>query len=228
MTCLAPTAFANPAQVQQTYFGVARDGQGQITYQERHKAAFLGNKVQKARTEYLNKDGQVIGELESDFRQSLNVPNYHFNDLRDGSSHGITLEGDNYVVWRKMKNKDKEQKVFAKSKFSPDTLVVGCQGLHYDLANRLQDLNDKKKIPIKYLIPGKLDYYSFTMTKQGEDQDHIYLKISIDSIFLKIFTSALELKYRKSDLKLLQYSGLSNIPSDSGDTQNVKIDYAYR
>lgn len=46
-------------------------------------------------------------------------------------------------------------------------------------------------------------------------------------MFLRLFVSSIELKYRKADKRLLAYKGLSNIPSDEGEIQTVSIDYNY-
>lgn len=227
MTVLLSPALQAQALTPLVYTGEARDKKEQVVYIEKHRADFLAKKIQKARTEYVRQDGQLIAVIESDFKENVTVPNYVFKDERNGSSHGITMDGDKYVVWNQEKGKDKEQKIYLKSDFDKEDLVVGCQGLHYYLLDNLSVLRDKKKLSVKYIIPGRLDFFSFTLKIKNEDEEFIHLRLSINSIFLKLFASDLDIKYRKSDLRLIEYSGPSNLLDDSGGTQNVKIKYSY-
>ncbi|MBY0470904.1 hypothetical protein K2X30_07005 [bacterium] len=222
---------AQPAQakvLRESYLGIAKDDSGKGSYQERHQVEFANNRVQTARTTYANSDGKVIGELTSDFRKMITTPEYSYKDLRDQSSHGIRIDGNQLIVWRQNKGAEREEKSFARDEFDPEALIVGCQGLHYYLIDHLDELRKKKEIPIKYLMPGKLDYYSFTLKMNGEDEKNIYIKITIDNIILRLLTSSLELQYSKADRRLVKYSGLSNITNDQGQIQQVVIDYAYK
>lgn len=230
LSFIAALVFSIPLYaVQQTekYASVARDSKGEVSYQEQHEVSFSDRRVQKASTQYLNPKGQVIGELTSDFTKLVTIPDYEYRDLRTGSSHGIKIDGESITLWRKDKDGELEESHFSKDKFSKDTLVVGCQGLHYYLIDKLDLVRQKKAIPIKYFIPGKLDYFSFTLRLGHEDDKYIYLRLSVDSLFLKPFISALDLKYSKADRRLVQYSGLSNITNNRDQVQKVTIDYKY-
>jgi hypothetical protein len=212
----------------ENYTGVAKDKKGNFSYEERHHASFDGQKIQTAKTEYVDADGKTIGELSSDFRKQVSTPEYQFKDLRHNLSHGIVLDGDKYILWKQDKGGPREEKVFLKSDFKKDVLVFGCQGLHYYLIDNLSALKERKDgISIKYMMPGKLDYYSFTLKLKSEDADYVYLKLTINSIFLKLFAPSLDLKYRKSDNRLVDYSGLSNITDAKDKVFNVDISYKY-
>ncbi len=221
-------ALAQAWAEKQIYTSIAVDSKSTVVYKEKHTAEFLDGKIKTAQTEYSNSEGKLIGLLESDFRVNVAVPSYTYKDLRSESSHGISFEDGKYVVWRQEKDGKREQKIFRQSDFSDQALIVGCQGLHYYLIDHLPSVKEKKQVSIKYLMPGALDYYSFTLTFAGEDSDYVHLKLKVDNVILRLFTSELKLKYRKADLRLVEYSGLSNIVDDRGEMQNVVIKYTYR
>lgn len=209
------------------YSSTARNKNGELTYKEQHKVLFNDQKVLTANTMYLDASGKVIGEMSSDFTKMITTPDYEYKDLRSGISHGIKIDGENIKLWHKNKTGQLAETTFFKNQFAKEALIVGCQGLHYYLIDNLDLVKEKKTIPIVYFMPGKLDYYKFTLKLDREDSDFIYLKLSIDSFILKLFTSSLDLKYRKSDRRLIQFSGLSNITDDKDQLQKVVIDYNY-
>lgn len=220
-------SFGNNNNNIEKYSATARDEKNAIAYLESHEVTFKGQSVQTAKTRYLDSNQNSIGEMSSDFTQRITLPNYEYKDFRNGISHGIRLENNKIILWSKEKDGKIEKTEFQQDSFSPEVLLVGCQGLHYYLIENLENLKKIKEIPIAYFIPGKLDYYNFTLKFVKEQDDYIYLKLTIDNLFLKMFASSLELKYRKSDKRLIQFSGLSNITDSKNQMQNVSIDYNY-
>jgi hypothetical protein len=209
------------------YSSVARNKDSQIAYREDHHVEFASTRVQNAKTVYLDSNKKPIGEMNSDFSKKITLPDYTYADLRNGSSHGIRLNNNKIALWRKDKDKKEESREFDESQFKADTLIVGCQGLHYYLIENMDQIRSRKKIPVAYFMPGKLDYYNFTLTVEKEDDQFLYLNLSINNLIFKMFTSSLKMKYRKSDRRLVEYSGLSNITDDKNQLQNVVIEYAY-
>ncbi|MBW2483812.1 MAG: hypothetical protein JRF05_00455 [Deltaproteobacteria bacterium] len=210
------------------YEGVARNADGKVLYIEKHKAEFnKEGKIARATTNYVREDGELIGVLKSDFTKAVTAPDYLFRDLRDGSEHGIRLNDKDLILFKKEKDGQEQQKAFNKAKFDEGVLLVGCQGLHYYLIDHLEEIKSREKIPIKFLIPGKLTYYSFIMYYQDENDGIVKLKIKISNFFLRLFAPTLDVLYRKSDRKLLKYFGVSNLLDDKGELQKVSIEYKY-
>lgn len=209
------------------YSSVAQSKSGTTVYQERHEVVFLDRRVQKANTQYFDPSGRLMGVMSSDFSSKVTIPDYEYYDLRTGLSHGIRLAGDKMTMWRKGRDGKIESSYFFEGKFPKEALLVGCQGLHYYLIENLDLVRERGTIPIIYFMPGKLDYYKFTLRMDREDEEYIYLKVSIVNFILRLFTSSLDLKYRKSDRRFVQYSGLSNITDNKDQMQNVRIDYKY-
>jgi hypothetical protein len=222
------TAHSSFASYDLIYEGVARNADGKVLYIEKHKAEFNEDgKIAIATTNYFRENGELIGVLNSDFTKAVTAPDYLFRDLRDGSEHGIRLLGKELILFKRDKDGKEQKKVFNKSDFDESVLLVGCQGLHYYLIDHLEEVKRRGKIPIKFLIPGELTYYSFIMYYEDENDGIVKLKIKISNFFLRLFAPALEVLYRKSDRKLLQYFGVSNLQDDDGELQKVSIEYKY-
>lgn len=219
---------AASAEARETYVGTAKDNSGKVAYLEKHSVEFSpSGKVQESVTEYTRSSGEVFGRLKSNYRERITAPSYSFEDLRDGSSHGLDFKDGQYVLWSESKDKKRKEAVVDSKKIGEGALVVGCQGLHYYLIDNLDKLDRERAMPIKYLIPGKLDYYSFVMSVDREDSEYVYLKISVQNRILRLFVSSLYIQYRKKDRRLISYEGLSNIPADNGDMQNISLRYEY-
>jgi hypothetical protein len=210
-----------------SYTSIAKNQKKQVQYKEKHTAEFDGVKPLTAKTEYSDNNDKIIGVMESNFTKNITTPEYEFKDVRTGESHGITLDENNYILWRKTKDGAKEEKKFNRKDMDKDALVVGCQGLHYYLIGNLETIQKQKTMPIKYFMPGRLDYYRFNLKVEKEDEEFIYLKLSINNFVLKMFTDSLNMKYSKLSKNLVYYSGLSNITDDKGELQNVYIEYTY-
>jgi hypothetical protein len=223
-----PFAAHASQSVTEVFRSTAVGKNSQVIYRELHRAEFgPGRRILSAKTEYLRDNGEKIAEMKSGFALSVTSPEYEYKDLRDGSVHGLRREDGDYLLYRQDKGKPRQDKRIKKSYFKDGVLVVGCQGLHYYLIGNLETIRQKRHIPIKYLIPGKLDYYSFHLHFDREDDQYVHLRVNIDNLVLRMFTSDLKMTYDKKTNRLVRYSGLSNIPDDKGDMQNVTIDYRY-
>lgn len=220
---------ASAAARTEHYTGLAKDDSGKLVYREEHVAIFDANgRIQTARTTYFDPNGSRIAELESDFRESLLSPRSSFQDFRDGSSHGSESREGNLVLWRKAgADKPLEEEIILKDKLGTEEGVAGCQGLHYSLGQYLPSLREKKELTYKFLIPGKLDFFRFGLRLEKEEGNELHMRLSANSVFIRIFAGAMKLQYDKNMLRLQRYEGVSNLTDAKGNTQDVRIEYLY-
>lgn len=226
-TILLASASANSDETIEKYSGTAKNKKGEIVYIENHTTSFNDKgRVLKAETDYVDKNGTLLGHISSDFTSKLTAPAHAYTDARTKEQHGIRYDGDKIILFLKEKNGKEETKTFT-NEIAEGGIIVGCQGLHYYLRENFDDVVSKKSIPVKMLIPGKLDYYSFNMKYIGEKDGLVEFNIAIDSFFLKLFAPSLTIKYDKATRHLVHYEGLSNILDADGEIQNVEITYDY-
>jgi hypothetical protein len=210
-----------------TYKGTAMK-RNRLAYTENHVVKYdKKGKLISAETTYKDPEGKVISILKSDFRKSLTAPDHIIKDFRTGNVQGLRINPDNIILFNHDLNEKEEVKEL-KNEPGDDRLAFGCQGLNYYLLKNLDSFKKKKKIPIKFLIPGKLTAYDFEVEYMGESKDGIVdIEIKIQSWLLKIFAPKLKVKYDQNKQRIIWYKGLSNITDKRGRDQKVIITYEY-
>ncbi len=217
------TAFGKPLK---EYRGEATRN-GRLIYVEHHRLTYdRSKKLLFAETIYKNPDGQTIVELKSDFRESLTAPSHTITDYRTGEVQGLKRENGSLILFTK--NKDGKEATKLLKEESPERgLMVGCQGLNYYILENLDSIDAQAVLPVRFLIPGKLDYYDFQMRQVGQSERSLDFEIEVKNWFLALFAPTLEVKYDRVNKRILRYEGLSNIKDDKGKNQNVTIEYFY-
>jgi hypothetical protein len=209
------------------YRGEARVD-GRLVYVEKHVVQLDGaGRLLQATTRYEDPTGRPIADLESDFRTSLTVPSHVIHDHRTGNRQGLRREGDRIVLFDADPGQPERTRTLG-VRDADGRMLVGCQGLNYYLLANLEHLDPTARLPLRFLIPGKLDYYDFMLQKTGESADGIVaFEIAIQNWFLRMFAPKLEVKYDKQAGHIVWYHGLSNLVDDHGNTQVVTITYQY-
>jgi len=207
--------------------GTARSG-GKVVYIEKHRLELdASGKLLTAKTRYESPDGKPIAELESDFTRSLMVPDHVMRDLRTGGEEGLRREGAALILFDRVKGKDERTRTLT-SKDAEQRILVGCQGLNYYVLNNLDSFSGETVVPLRFLIPGKLDYYDFDMREvESPDKNLAEFEIKIRNWFLKLFAPSLRVRYDRATKRIVWYEGISNLLSDSGSNQKVEIEYRY-
>lgn len=226
---IASAALANGNTKTLNFDGVAKNNKGEIVYLESHVAKFDGDKVQTSVTTYFDVDKKIIAELKSDYKKSLFLPDYTFNDFRNGMEHVVELkEGKLYVKARKKTDAKVETKEFE----TKDNMISG-QGFHYYIREHLAQFMEDKDKDVRFVMPGLLDSFSFNIWPTREPaavvpaENVITLKMAVNSWVLKIFVSQITMTYDKVKKYLLTYQGISNLETLDGKTQDVNISYTY-
>jgi hypothetical protein len=226
---LFPVASAGASFVEK-YEGTAKDLDGRLVYREVHEVTYdsapPSGRVQVARTRYLNPDGSIRAELDSEFTGPSFLPSYTFKDHKLGVLEGVKLESDSekLEVFHQQKRK--------KIAFKPDW--VSGQGFHYFSRASLEKIAAGEKRLLEFLIPSRLENFSFRIRK-GEagterrrpDQREIDVVLEVQNWLLRIFAPKITATYDMDSRRLLRYLGPSNIQTEKGDVQTVRIEYQY-
>jgi hypothetical protein len=219
------TIFAARTEI---YKGVAKSN-GKIVYTEKHTVSFDDkDRVQTAVTEYFSPDEKLIADLKSNFSKSLTAPEHSFVDHRTQDAHGIRGEGEKVVMYSIHKGGKEKTKVVPAPAPGQDRLLFGCQGMHYYLRENMEMVNEKRQLPLLFLIPGQLDTYDFKLKYIKETANLVDYDVEIDGSFLlRLVAPKLEITYDKEKKQLIRFKGPSNLLDDKGKTQKVEITYEY-
>jgi hypothetical protein len=207
------------------YQGIAKI-ESKIVYTENHTLTYDDkNLLKQAKTEYYSADNKLLAILVSDFTKSLSSPDYEMTYITNGNKEGLRRTGDQIILFDHVAGKNERIKGIEEKKAQEKILMAG-QGFNYYLIDNLEEIKAKKILPIRLLIPGKLDYYDFRVKFLDEDKTgNMNFELSVDSWVLRMIAPTLYVKYNKNEKRIVWYKGLSNIPDEKGKTQTVEINY---
>lgn len=211
----------------ETYTGTAR-ASGKVVYLEHHNVEYdTSGRVLEAETRYVRPDGTPIAVLRSDFRESLTVPNHRAEDFRFQEVQGLRRQGSEIILYFQDKGGPEYTRSLG-TQTGQDRVLVGCQGLNYYLLSNFSSFPADQIVPLRFLIPGKLDFYDFDMKRLGAPKGSIQeFEIQVKNWILALFAPTLRVKYDTQKKQIVWYDGISNIKSDEGTNQTVTIDYVY-
>lgn len=207
------------AEARTSEIGLAKNDAGVVVYTEKHVITYKDQKLESSNTEYLNASGKLIATMTSDYRQSVSMPTYNFTDLRFGTTEGLRFQDGKYVVYNQ-----KEKSAEKTAPLEKTSGVYSCQGWHYYLTQNLQQL-ERGDITLVLLVPSRLDTFTFRVLKNSSNGDELFASLRLDNWLLNLFAPTIELVYSKGKKSLVRYQGISNITTDSGESQNVTITY---
>jgi hypothetical protein len=210
----------------QEYTGEAKF-KGKVVYLEQHKVEIQDNKAIRSETIYKRPDGLIIGKLTNDYSKSVNVPEYLMEDMVTKNKHGIRHEDKKIFMFNQDDGKREETKEIAEDVTEGELLVAG-QGLHYYLVSKMDEVVQKGKLTLKFMIPGQLDVYEFKLQVIKVMDTRVEFEVLINNWFLKLFAPKLKMIYDTKLRRLLSYEGLSNLKGVDGKLMKVEIKYDYK
>lgn len=196
---------------------------GKFVYSEHHKEIHKGKKHVMSQVLYRGANGSVIARKNIDYSQSKTAPSFQMVDLRQGYIEGVKRVGSRYQIYAR---KNKQSKTEKEQVAIPRPAVIDA-GFHAFIKQNWQKLITGKKLKLNFAVPARQDFYGFEMSKLKTSGDKVWFRISISSMFLKIFAEPIDVAYSLSEKKLLEYRGLSNIPSNGDENYRVRILFDY-
>ncbi len=204
------------------HWGEAKDEAGNLLYREKHEVTYDDRQVVSSITSYRAASDREFARLESDYRMSVMMPTYVFEDYRSGHREGLRFEGGRYYIFNQEPNEQETKKVL-----DDDTNVYSCQGWHYYLVNNLDKVESGDDLIVRLIFPNRLRPYTFKILSLGSEGDTIRVRVRIANWLLSLFVPHLEVVYEKNEKKLIEYYGVSNIVDAEGELQKVHITYEY-
>ena len=203
--------------------GEAYDKNNKLVYIESHTyKALPSGEITEIQTKYHNASGKLIAEIAANFSKDPFIPDTVFTDLRFNEKQELVYNKDTKEVTMTVTD-PKTGKAKTNTIKRTENMVSGS-GFH----NYILKHYDDKKSDIKFIVLPKLDYYSFYFERepsQTEGQRKFVLKIS--NWVLRAIVKEIVVEYRDKDHALLSFDGLTNIESDSHDSQILKIKLSY-
>jgi hypothetical protein len=203
------------------YAGEARDGTGAVVYIEHHRVSFADARAIQSVTEYRAPDGALIATMRSDYSRSLAMPTYVFEDLQRNHREGLRWQEGEYVIFHQERGAPEKT-----SRLGSENGVFSCQGWHYYLINNL-DLLEKEEVILNLILPSRLRPFPFVAKQLASDESRLSAELRLQHWLFRHFAPKLRLEYDKKSRRLVEFQGVSNILTRTGDRQEVTIRYRY-
>ena len=206
-----------------TLTGVAKNRKGEVVYLEKHTIQSDSTGMnQFIRVEYSSPSGTVFATMTSDFTKSKNVPDTTFEDTRFNAKSTLKVNG-NTVEFEEFRN----SKSVSRRRVPLTESMVAGQGFdNFIRSNR--DKLSSKPVQFKFGVIDRKDFYSLTGYKmRANSPEEAEFGIRASSWLVQLFAHELKVVYEAKRMRLKTFVGRSNIPDDSGKTQDVVIDYQW-
>jgi hypothetical protein len=175
--------------------------EGHLLYTENHYCAV---ESRQCTVEYRDEQGITFAKKELNYSASSQAPQVVVTDFRNES----TVEA---------------------SAGDRSDLVVDA-GFDNFVRSVWMRLEAGTVVKFPFLVVGLNDPIGMTAlrTESGACTDtELCLEVNLDSWFLRLLVSPIELSYSLQDKRLLRFSGISNIKGDEGESLDVDILYRY-
>lgn len=218
------TTTALSADIIKKFQGQAKKGDVGV-YTENHTITYSeSGKLKSAKTDYYDSKSQWLATLASTFSSEINVPSYTMT-YKSGNKEGVRIESGQITLFDQLASKEERTLKIPKDASAEKILMAG-QGFNYYILDNLEEIKKKKIVPIRLLLPGKLDSYDFRIKFLSEEENgDMNFELSVDSWVLRMVAPSFFVRYNKNNKRIVYYKGLSNIPDENGKSQEVEIIY---
>lgn len=210
------------------FTGVAKNHRGDILYKEMHQKYYEGNKLTHIKSEFFDADDKPIGEITSDFSQSLELPNYHVMNTRANEEELLKVM-DNSV---EASFRDAGLKDFSAKTFPIEPHTVSGYGVFETIHDHLDEMSKEEVLHINLIAVPRLSNYpmriSQTTVKGYEDSSkYIGVLFELDVALINLLVPSAEFVFDKQSHNLVYYHGPTNMVTKSGARPTVWVTYTY-
>jgi hypothetical protein len=206
--------------------GKAYKKDGTLSYIETHEYRDDNGSIKNLKTTYYTTEKEFFAQLLSDFSKSPYLPEYTFTDQRFGRVDRTKWDESKSALMTYTKEDAKSEE---KSKaFEPSENLITGQGLHAYLYKNLDSLIKKNEATkIEFVIPKNQDKYTFKIKtlEIKEKENKVTFRVEMNSWLLRLVAPHIDITYNTKTKDLLVFDGPSNLLTDKGKGQDVKIIY---
>ncbi len=217
-----------PAETAERYMtGYAYDLKSNtLLYSESHQETYSGDTLLSSTVSYRFPDGKTFATKHIDFSAGSFLPNFKLEDSRQGYIEGGKKEGDELVLF----TRDTTQAALKEKRVKPPAPAVADAGFNLFIKAHWDELLEGKTVKFNFAVPVRRDYYQFNARKiqdtQHENRPAVIINVEIASTLLGLFADPIVLTYDLETHNLVEYRGLSNLPTTDG-TKNYLTRIVY-
>ena len=204
--------------------GIARNPEARTEmYREQHWIRSEDGRPVERLVLYRCPDGTAFARKRVDYRDSATAPAFALEDRRSGYREGLR-RGGAATLFVKDGGKTPERAAAVAVKD-----LVADAGFDEFIRKQWPALVAGRSLPLDFAVPSRLRSLPFLLQRSGETvvagQAAWIFRLRLDGV-LGWFAPNIEVAYGKTDRRLLQFRGLSNLRDDRGrDSLVARIDF---
>ena len=213
-----PTVFA--AQLERMV-GYAYDQKSkQLIYLERHQRWFDGDRLRFQSVDYEDANGVVFARKTLNYQGALQRPDFALIDDRSGHIETLSYRNGDYLVGASKGNGASwRENTISQKNFVADA------GFDRMIITRWDELMRGLTIDLPFLIPVAAKTVPFRLKKLSDDSETVTFRMSARSWLVRVLVAPIDVSYSKSDKRLVQYRGLSNLHNERLKNFKVVIEF---
>jgi hypothetical protein len=213
----------------QSFTSYARDlRSGKLLYVESH---YVHNAQQADELRIVlyrcSPNGAAFARKELSYGAAREEPQFSYTEARSGYLEGLRRTTVGLQVFQRANARAPQRQAAVPS----NIVIVSDAGFDEFVRKHWSDLEAGTAVKFPFLVPSRLDYLTFKISKHGEGVIEgsavSVIRLNLSGI-LGWFLPYIEVSYRKSDRLLMRYKGLTNVRDTDGDNYTAQIDFPSR
>jgi hypothetical protein len=207
------------------YVGLASDPEsGRPMYEEHHFLRGTPQAPAQRLVLYRCPDGSAFARKQVRYGKDATAPSFELDDARFGYREGVERVGGKVIAFarRDASSAPSRAAVEATPRLVADAGFDELVRLHWD------ELQRGEAVPLDFVVPSRGRSYRFTVRRIGardiEGEPASVFRLGMSGV-LGWFAPDLEVSYRDSDRRLMQFAGLTNIRENREDSYSARIDF---
>ncbi len=157
----------------------------------------------------------------SDF-ESLKLELFDFDNLELGAQIDVKTTGDQMTV-RVLEKKGEKVK---EGKMTWSKNMLFSKSISYFIERNWAELQAKKSFELDMFVPAKLRSVSFKLSKTGESDGLVVLRLEPASFFIRQFVDPMDFYYRDGKVpKMVRFTGRTTIPIKGNGDLVVRLNF---
>lgn len=221
LTGIAHVAAAETVQ----YQGSAIDpGSGRVLYRETHLVQSDGVKMSRRIVLYQCANGTLFARKQVDYSKSQIAPVFEMIDARDGYHEGVRRAAGKIIAFVKPGESLPERS----AQIASSGVLVADVGFDAFATGHWAALSGGQTLALDFVVPARGKAYAFKVGKLAdasvEGVPALTYRLHLSGV-LALFAPAIDVSYASASRRLLRFTGVTNIRSDSGQQLNARIDF---
>ncbi|MFG1496697.1 hypothetical protein ABMA57_08690 [Saccharospirillum sp. HFRX-1] len=185
-------------------------------YREQHQLTLNNGEPVSEQVRYLAPDGQLLGEKNMSYNEPAR-PGYELVLPALDRTESVRPDRDGVTIVSR-----KEGRLG----WPQQTAIIDA-GFHYFILDHFDALERGQTLDIQFLTPSRLSWIALSIEPETPRDDQLVLQLRPQNQVLRWLIDPIELTYSRSQQRLLQYRGLTNLPNGNEGNFKARIVYQY-